>query len=447
MSLLYKVQALEQDIKRLKKQVSTMRDVPPFEYFAYGACDEIQTLEDSEILITGPMGTGKSTAVLAKIHKICMQTPSVRVLMVRKTKASMAETTLFTFEAGILGSGHPLLSGPTRVNRKNYVYPNGARIVVAGMDNQDRIKSSDYDLVYVQEATELSESDWDILTSRLRNHVLHYQAIIGDCNPDSPKHWLYKRWEGGKIRMLKSLLTDNPKWWDGQNWTEIGLDYVQRLKNMSGVRYRRNYEGEWATAENAVFEDYDTQRHIMYGQLPNFVRYYSGVDWGFTHPGAILTFGQTTDDRLILVDEILRTRQTIEWWVNQAGDVSKRFKGVTFVCDPAQPAHIQSLRNRGLTAVKASSKIQFGLSVVNERLKAGTLVFHNNSLKYPDPELQADKKAFRLTDEIPNYRWDSDKETPIPEEDDAIDAMRYVVAHVDKPVSTMLPATSVSMKQ
>lgn len=449
MSLTYKIQALQQKLKKLERETQTIAALPEFSYNAYGACMDVQTLEDGEILMAGPAGTGKSTAVLAKIHRICMTTPHVRILMVRKTKASMAETTLKTFEAGILGSGHPLLSGPTRVNRKTYLYPNGARIVVAGMDNATRIMSSDYDLVYVQEATELSEADWDMLLTRLRNNVLHYQSLIGDCNPDSEKHWLYKRWQAKKLNMLQSTHRDNPKLYNPETktWTEDGLDYLRRLQNLGGVRLKRYYEGIWASAENAVFENYDAQQHIMYGPLPSFTRYYTGIDWGYNHPGAMLTFGMTKDNDLILVDEILRKGQTVEWWVQQAKTVNARFKPQKFICDPAQPSNIQSLALQGLPAQKANNKIQFGLSLINERLSDCSLRFHINSLKSPDPELQMDKKPIRLTDEIPGYVWDSDKETPINKEDDAIAAMRYVVAFVDKPVSTMLPATSVSVRQ
>ncbi len=449
MSLSYKVQALEQKLKKIERETRTIKSLPDFQYTAYGACRDIQTLEDGEILIAGPAGTGKSTAVLAKIHRICLDTPQVRVLMVRKTRASMAETTLKTFEAGILGQGHALLSGPTRQNRKNYLYPNGARIVVAGMDNPGRIMSSDYDLVYVQEATELTETDWDMLSTRLRNHVLHFQSLIGDCNPDSEKHWLYKRHLDQKLKMLKSIHKDNPKLYNHETgeWTDEGKDYLQRLNNLGGVRYKRYALGEWASAENAVFEIYEPNRHIMYGPLPNFVRYYTGVDWGFTHPGAMLTFGQTANDELILVDEILRKGKTVEWWVQQAKTVFNRFHPQKFICDPSQPAHIQSLSLQGLPTAKANNKIQFGISAINERLSNDQLKFHINSLKKPDPELQMDKKPIRLVDELPGYVWDDKKETPVNHEDDACAAMRYVVAYVDKPRSTVLPAVSTSIGQ
>jgi hypothetical protein len=58
------------------------------------------------------------------------------------------------------------------------------------MDNPDRIMSTEFDTVFVQEATELTETDWENLTTRLRNFVLPYQQLTADCNSGSPSHWL-----------------------------------------------------------------------------------------------------------------------------------------------------------------------------------------------------------------------------------------------------------------
>ncbi len=448
MSLLYKTQALEARLKRIERNTVSIASFPEFNYNAYGACQDLQAMEEGEILVSGQTGTGKTFACLAKIHNICLNTPHVRVLVVRKTRASMAESTLKTFESGILGPGHPLLSGATRVNRKAYVYPNGARIVIMGMDNPGRIMSSDYDLVYVNEAFELSTDEWELLTTRLRNNVLHFQSIIADTNPQSEAHWLWRRHLENKLTLLNSQLDNNPEFWSPEEgWSERGLKYIEKLKALSGVRYKRLYLAEWASAENAVFEAYDPQRHVIYGDLPRFTDYWTGVDWGFKHPGAMLTFGRTQSNELILVDEILRTQQTPEWWVQQAKVINSIYHPKKFVCDPAEPGQIQSLIVQGLPAIKANNKIRFGLGLVNERLGTDTIKFHNNSLKHPDPLLQMDKKPIRLVDELPGYVWDGTKELPIAHEDDACAAMRYVVAHVDRPVTIDTPATSVSIPQ
>ena len=64
--------------------------------------------------------------------------------------------------------------------------------------------STEYDMIYVQEATELTEDDWEALTTRLRNGRAPIQQLIADCNPAEPTHWLKARCDSGQTRMLNT---------------------------------------------------------------------------------------------------------------------------------------------------------------------------------------------------------------------------------------------------
>src|SRR5438552_18558621 len=70
---------------------------------------------------------------------------------------------------------------------------NGSILAIAGLDKSSKVMSSEWDLIYVQEATELDEDDWESLTTRLRNGMNIYQQLIVDCNPDAPTQWLKQR--------------------------------------------------------------------------------------------------------------------------------------------------------------------------------------------------------------------------------------------------------------
>ena len=67
---------------------------------------------------------------------------------------------------------------------QEYRYPSGARVMVVGLDDPSKIGSTEFDIVYVNEATELDEDDWGMLLRGLRNGQLSYQQIIADCNPE-----------------------------------------------------------------------------------------------------------------------------------------------------------------------------------------------------------------------------------------------------------------------
>ena len=110
--------------------------------------------------------------------------------------------------------------------------------------------------IYVQEATEITEDEWEHLTTRLRRAVAPYQQIIGCCNPAGPNHWLKKRAEAGRLTLIASAHEDNPLLYDEKAgaYTETGKAYLAKLDALTGVRYQRLRQGLWVAAEGMVFE-------------------------------------------------------------------------------------------------------------------------------------------------------------------------------------------------
>jgi phage terminase large subunit len=160
--------------------------------------------------------------VLEKVHLFLMNYAGARGLIVRKTRASMTESVLVTFESHVATAGCTLTNQQRRT-RTAYDYVNGSSLVVGGMDNPDRLMSTEYDIIAVFEATELTEDDWEKLTTRLRNGKAPYQQIIADCNPAAPSHWLKRRADRGQMAVFPSTHKDNPRLWDGKGWTKEGV--------------------------------------------------------------------------------------------------------------------------------------------------------------------------------------------------------------------------------
>src|SRR5579859_5766277 len=95
--------------------------------FDRGAARQLLECQRSEVLISGPAGTGKSLACLFKLHYLCGKVAGLRCLMVRKTRESLTEAALVTFEEKIVEEGHPILTmGGQRRMRQSYNYHNGS---------------------------------------------------------------------------------------------------------------------------------------------------------------------------------------------------------------------------------------------------------------------------------------------------------------------------------
>jgi len=269
-------------------------------YQAFGSARELFRTKSREVLLAGPAGTGKSRACLEKLNLIAMQRP-IRAAIVRKTRKSLTQSAMATFE-------NKVLPQPNNVQfhdgDQEYRYPSGARIMVAGMDDAEKIGSTEFDVVYVQEATELEEDDWGMLLRGLRNNVLSYQQLMADCNPSSPSHWLKVRCDEGHCTLLESSHKDNPTLWNARDkcWTPLGADYIAGLESLSGYLKQRLLLGMWVAAEGMYFTEWNPSLHCVEPfEIPAEWPRWLSVDYGFAAPFCCLWFAREPESRRIYV--------------------------------------------------------------------------------------------------------------------------------------------------
>lgn len=267
---------------------------------------------DREFILSGPTGTGKSLGLLAKAHYLAEKYPKARILLLRKTRESMTDSVLVTFERDVLGDDHYLTQGQRKEFRHSYIYKNGSEIVVAGMrhnqkDQKAKIMSTDYDMILVFEATEFLLDEWEKLNTRLRSGVLPYQQLGGDCNPDAPTSWIWSRQLSGRLKFFQSFHKDNPRWYDGKDWTESGREYIERLKtSLSGYLRDRLFDGKWVQASGAIFDTWSEGEGGNVTELAEYEdgagRVYWAVDDGYSAGNAVGTHGLDPNTGLYVAD-------------------------------------------------------------------------------------------------------------------------------------------------
>ncbi len=257
-------QALAEAYRTAQAEIEAEKKVKPLIPPEFrGSSRVLFNSRDKEQIISGPAGTGKSFACLWKLHYICVNNPKTRALLIRKTRESLTESSLVTYEDQVLGDEWKYLSdGAKRESRHAYHYPNGSELIVAGLtqsnkDNRAKVLSTEYDLIYVPECIELQSDEWDKLSLRARNGALPYQQIIGDTNPDSPLHWIWSRQLSGRLSFLNSVHEDNPRLFDDKTktWTPYGAEYLERLNRLTGVMRDRFRDGKWVQASGLIYGD------------------------------------------------------------------------------------------------------------------------------------------------------------------------------------------------
>lgn len=213
------------------------------------AAERLMQCTDRVCITEGPADTGKSRAWFEKIHACCELYDGCRWLYVRQTRASCTESGLVTFEKKVLPAGSYLLDGPDRNHRQRYNYRNGSELVVGGLDNPEKLFSTEYDGVFVQEANEVQEEDTFAAFMRcLRNGKMPFHQLGADLNPTHELFWLYD-WEvDGRATFIPFTHTDNPS---------ITPERIANLASLRGVLRDRLYLGKRVAAVEGAY----------YGQL------------------------------------------------------------------------------------------------------------------------------------------------------------------------------------
>lgn len=411
-----------------------------------------------ELLAAGPAGTGKSRACLEKLYYAADQWPGMRALIVRQVRASLSTTALVTWESLVLPPNSPWVGNCSREHRLEYTFPNGSVITTGGLDKPDKIMSSEYDLIYIQEATELKEAGWEALTTRLRNGVMPYQQLLADCNPSAPTHWLKKRCDAGKCRMLNSRHEDNPRLWANGDWTPFGKTYLATLDNLTGARKLRLRHGRWVQAEGVVYDGWDANIHVVDPfPIPKDWPRHWALDFGYTNPFCLQWWARDPDGRLFMYREIYHTKRLVEDHARHALRLSGAWDaGVNWSLPTAEPAPIAVygdhdaedratfVRHTGMTVAPAVKAVSPGIQLVTERLqKAGDgrprlFLFRGATVEH-DPELLESKRPTSTEEEFDAYVWAKttegkpNKEEPVKEFDHGLDALRYLCASLSRP--------------
>jgi len=404
-----------------------------------GAASALFLSRDPEVLIEGPAGTGKTRAVLEYVNYLCEEYPGIRVLLYRKTRTSMSESVLVTWEEKVLWEGHPARVGDAQRNtRQHYKYPNGSHVVVGGMDNSDRIMSTEYDVAACFEGTEISLEDWEKVLSRLRNNILPWQQAILDCNPGSQFHWINQRANQGLMARLLSRHVDNPS---------LTKAYLKNLERLSGARYERLFKGRWVSEEGLVYDEWDPAIHMIEAEdVPDLKWHFGSVDWGYRAPGVFQVWGVDGESNLYRIHETYKTEQKYDWWAEQIAEAHDKYDLSTVVCDPAEPRSIDMLNDRlgspskrhvERIARKADNDMMSGLDMVRWGLtpEGGApprLRFVKHALAGRDAALSEKHAPCCTEEEFPGFVWLKQddgkviKEKPDPgSPDHGLDATRY----------------------
>lgn len=416
-----------------------------------GGSLDLQSCRDKEVMLEGPFGTGKTVGALAYIYQMMDQYPGIRVLFLKKTKSEVGKSVLVSWEEHVVPEGHPMLSQTQEemFNRDGYTHLNGSEVIIGGLHNKNaikKVKSTEFDLIYVNEMDQITKAEWEILTGRLRHYKMPFQQILGDINPIHPMSWPNQRAIHGRLVRLKTKLSDNPRYHDGKDWTAEGADYRDTLESIGGVEYMRNVLGLWCASEGAVYADYFSEDLNVDSEPPQ----YYPMDWsriwvtdfGFTNPFVWQQWAIDADGVMWLELEIYKTKTLLD-------DLCDMWKAATmptpipvaWLCDHDAQDRAELENKMSLPTFPAYKAVRAGIDAVCARLRPQAngrprMMVRSDALIHPpDKDLVEKGWPTCTAHEFAVYAYPdggSIKDEPVKEFDHGMDCVRYGTAWQDK---------------
>ena len=355
------------------------------------------------VINVGGARSGKSYAmaqllIYKAVNEIC------QIAVTRKTMPALKMTAMRLI-LNLLKDYN--LFTPACLNKTENTYKMGRSMFqFFSLDDPEKIKSSEFNYIWLEEATEFTYQDYAVLLTRLSAPIVNgkHNQIFLTLNPTDINSWIYKKLFTQKdITVIKSTYKDN-------NFLQKSyINTLLSLKNYDENAYKIFALGEWGASEKIIYKNWSLVDDLP--QNPNEIFY--GLDFGFNNPTALVQV--TVYDGKFYAKEILyqsgltNTALTEKLKTLLNGQESK-----TIYADAAEPNRIAEIAASGLNIKPAQKNVLSGIMSVKS------------------DNFFVTKSSTNLIKELQTYSWKSDingniLEEPVKFNDHLLDALRYAI--------------------
>ena len=252
----------------------------------------------------GARGGGKSWALRRKLVAMCLRYEGLRCLLVRRSLGELKANHVIPF----LREYGELISFSQ--SDMSLCFRNGSRIELgycASDRDVLRYQGQEYDVIAIDEATQLSEYRFSIFKACLRGANSFPHRMYLTCNPGGIGHsWVKRLFIDRKYRegeraedyaFIPALVYDNTA------LTELDPEYIHSLESLPERLRDAWLYGRWDVFEGQFFPEFDTAVHVCKPtSIPKGLKYFASMDYGFDMLAALL-MGIDENGRIYVVKE------------------------------------------------------------------------------------------------------------------------------------------------
>ena len=382
------------------------------------------------IVMKGSAGSGKSVDTAMNYILRLMNDKGRNLVCIRKSDITNRDSTYAELTGAIyrmFGSNAEKL-WTIKQSPLQLTCANGNQVIFRGVNDEkqrEKLKSITFQKgkltdVWIEEATEITQADFEIIDDRLRGELPpgQFYQIRMTFNPVNKNHWIKKVFFDIPD---PNVLCHHSTYLMNKFIDDAYRQRMERRKIVDPEGYRIYGLGEWGEIGGLILHNWEVK--VISLDLNDYDDIAIGQDFGFNHANAILLLG-IRDDNIYILDEVYVFEKETAEIIPLAENIPKNRQ---MWCDSAEPDRIKMWKKAGFRA-KAVDKGGSAGSVKAQIDWLKGVVAKDKTIKrmiYVHPHCTNTIK------ELQQWKWKKDEKTgeyldePVPFQDDAMAALRY----------------------
>lgn len=365
---------------------------------------------------------GKTTLAIDTMIGCALYKPDARIAYIAPTFQQARDIAWSQLKKDVAQAGATVNESRLEITLQNEAGGKGF-IILRGWESIETLRGQLFDLVVLDEVASMRNfnSSWnEVVRPTLTDRKGEAMFI---STPKGFNHFydLYNQQEkDSDYKSYHFTSYDNP---------HIPSEELDKARQEIGeIRFGQEYLADFKKMEGLVYKEFNRALHVITPEFEkqfvrpeNMVEKLGSVDFGFTHPCAVLTTYRDSADNFYVVEEWYETGKTED----QIADYVAACNFNKVYPDPESPSAIATLKKRGVNVrevIKGKDSVKNGINKVRELLRANKLYISASCVN-----LLFEFETYAYPDDVKGI-----SENPIKENDDALDSLRYVIMMVTK---------------
>ena len=374
------------------------------------------------VVNVGGVRSSKSYSIAQCINAYALEYPGLAIGICRKVASTLTSSVVRPF-IEVSNTFDNWSEGNFNKSERYYIYDHGdgnqkkSTIQFFGLDDVEKIKSTKFNLIWMEEATGFSFEDFSFLQTRLsaeKPEGWKRNQIILSLNPSDAKGWIRtKLLPQENVCLIESTYKDNPF---------LDEDYIRNieaLKENNPRMYKMLVLNQWGVSEGRVFDKWEL--YDEHTAPKSFDQVIYGLDFGWNHATALIEC--SFKDNAVYLKEVIYKNHINNGELIALMDAAGVNKDLTMIADSAEPDRIDEIFAKGYQCIEGIKKIEVVKTI--------------NILQNYKIYIHKDSK--NLQSEFDDYEWKKnmagqylDKLEPDKQHDDGIAAVRYATQYYDQ---------------